>query len=230
MGRQRLILVALCALCGICLVAAAIVPTYDAKQDTRGSSPVEVATPSASPTQTPIQSPSATATQSPKPPWEFGAASLSIPAAAVNGEITPYTQAEKDANGGVEPPGMFAISWDTTIPDSELSSSTMNTIYLYCHSWIKEAICNDVRKLQPGATATIDSTATDGSKETLDFVMSQPVFTVSKPDYATDPRVGLVDQCRLVVVSCYRPDDYPEDASTVENVIAIFERSSPTCG
>jgi len=177
---------------------------------------------------TPTPTRSATPTPTPKPPWQFGSATLSIPAAGVNQSITPYTQADIDANGGVEPPDMAAISWDTTIPGSKLSVTTTNTIYLYGHWWIEPAVFNDVWKLQPGAAASITSTAADGSVEVLDFVMNEPTFTVMKPDFDSDARVTPVDRCRLVVVSCYRPDGYDPQSKTVESVVAIFQR--PACG
>lgn len=122
-------------------------------------------------------------------------------------------------NGAVEPAEMDTISWYSGIPGGILSRFATNTVYVYGHSWIVDAIFNNVRKMTPGCEVII----TTQNGETLTYVMTEEVFSVMKSELSSDPRVTKAQAGRLVLVSCYRPDGYDPNAATVENVVAVLQ-------
>ena len=155
----------------------------------------------------------------PTEPWSFTSASLSIPSVGINGEVSEYTQADAVRDDGVDPATLEMISWYSGIEGGILSASATNTTYLYGHSSVETAVFNDVRLMQPGATAVI----VNGSGETLTYVMTNPTFAVNKSELSSDTRVTEPKAGRLVLVSCYRPDSYDPNSATVQNVVAILQ-------
>ncbi|MGH7218573.1 MAG: class F sortase [Candidatus Microsaccharimonas sp.] len=196
---------------------------------TDGALPSPAATPRATVAPPPVvppttvPSPTPTPTSQPAEPWTFQGAQLDIPCVGISGPITEYTEAML-VDGAVEPATMDTISWYTGIPGGILSEAATNTNYVYGHSWIEPAIFNGVRQMTPGCEVII----TTGNGETLTYVMSEPVFSVMKPELSTDPRVTEAKAGRLVLVSCYRPDGYDPNAGTVENIVAVLQLVPPT--
>ena len=182
-----------------------------------GSPPATVAT--SSPSAKPVPQAAPVTVEK----WLFTSASLSIPSIGVNGEISEYTQADAVRNDGVDPPTTDTISWYSGIEGGVLSASATNTTYLYGHSSVGPAVFNDIRQMQPGAIAII----TTGSGETLTYVMSEPVFTVSKAELSSDARVTEPKAGRVLFISCNRPDGYDPDSATVENVVAALQLVQP---
>ena len=177
------------------------------------------------PTVTPLATnPTESPTSAVMTPWTFSSAHLSAPSIGLEGEISEYVFKVPDED--IDPPTDQTISWDSTIPGGTFSRNTANTVYLYGHSWLNPelypgvppAIFNNLRKLEPGATLQITTPT-----ETLTYVMQDPYFTVLKPDLVSDPRLKQATPGRLVLISCYRPDDYDPNSRTVENVVAVFQ-------
>lgn len=182
-------------------------------------SPVaEIPDRSAEPSPTVTPAPSETPPPPPAEPWSFKGAQLDIPCVGISGPITEYTDAML-VNGAVEPATMDMIAWYSGIPGGILSENATNTAYLYGHSWIYDAIFNNVRKMTPGCEVIL----TTGNGETLTYVMTESTFSVMKSELPYDPRIIEAKAGRLVLVSCYRPDGYDPNSGTVENVVAILQ-------
>ncbi len=212
----------------VVVLAVTVLSAVTATPTTDAELPLPAVTPRATVTPPPVVPPTTSASPTPTPtpqpaePWAFKGAQLDIPCVGISGPITEYTEAML-VDGAVEPATMDTISWYTGIPGGILSAAATNTNYVYGHSWIEPAIFNGVRQMTPGCEVII----TTGNGETLTYVMTEPVFSVLKPELSTDPRVTEAKAGRLVLVSCYRPDGYNPNAATVENVVAVLQLVPP---
>lgn len=93
------------------------------------------------------------------------------------------------------------------------------TSYCYGHSGVEYAVFNLMRTLEPGTNVILQLTTQNGDIYAYELLSS---FHVDKGLLGNDPRVteDVVD--RLVTVSCYRPDGYPVDQRTVDNIVGIW--------
>ncbi len=183
------------------------------------------ATPVAVPSPTPaapigLPAPSRTPSPTPTPECLPTSGTLRVPSVDIKGKIIEYTAKQAKAAGGVDPDRMDQIAWYSGVPGGTLSATATNTLYLYGHSNVGPAVFNDLRKLKPRATAVVRNDC----GQTVTFTMTEPVFTIRKPDLVSDPRITHAEAGRLLLISCYRPDGYDPQAVTVENVVAVLER------
>jgi hypothetical protein len=142
---------------------------------------------------------------------------LKVPSIGLDGSVSEYTQEMIDENDGFDPPELSMISWDTTIPDGLAGTDAANTVYLYGHSWVDEAVFNDLKNLQLGAVASIST-----ANGTLCYV-AQKTLRLNKAEYKTNDELTNAIPNRLVLVSCYRPAGYDPDAATVQNIVVVLQ-------
>ena len=136
--------------------------------------------------------------------------------------MSEYTQEMIDERGGFDPVGLATISWDTTIPDGLAGTDAANTVYLYGHTWVDEAVFNNLKDLQPGAVASIDT-----ANGTLCYV-TQKTLTLNKAEYKSNDELTNAIPNRLVLVSCYRPVGYDPGSATVQNIVVVLQLDQET--
>lgn len=178
----------------------------------------ETAAAASTPTRAPA--PSRTPSPTPTPECMPTSGTLRVPSVGIKGKIIEYTAEQAKAAGGVDPDRMDQIAWYSGVPGGTLAATAPNTLYLYGHSNVGPAVFNDLRKLKPGATAVVRNDC----GQTVTFTMTEPVFTIGKPDLVSDPRITHAEAGRLLLISCYRPDGYDPQAVTVDNVVAVLKR------
>ncbi|MEO6309189.1 MAG: class F sortase [Leifsonia sp.] len=142
---------------------------------------------------------------------------LRIPAIGVDGAVSEYSQQMIDDRGGFDPPELSTISWDTTITGGTAGTDAINTVYLYGHSWVDEAVFNGIRVMKAGDVAGIDT-----ANGTLCYV-TQKTLTLNKGEYKNNDELTDAIPNRLVLVSCYRPVGYDPNSATVKNIVAVLQ-------
>ena len=194
----------MCALSLVGCAALAPVP---------GTAPSAVPTPTNRvPPTSPSAAPAADVVVQASAPLKLRVASIGL-----DGAVSEYNQEMIDERGGFDPPELSTISWDTTIPDGLAGTDAANTVYLYGHTWIDEAVFNGLKDLQPGAVASIDT-----ANGTLCYV-AQKTIKLNKAEYKTNDELTDAIPNRLVLVSCYRPVGYDPDAATVQNIVVVLQ-------
>lgn len=168
--------------------------------------------------------------------WIYDDPSLRDPKAHIvdvlGATVTPYSDAMVAQHGGVEPDGPWQIA-DWTgggQPGAAASPSDDKidgTTFLYGHSAPYEAIFNVVRTLKNGTLIVIETA--DGSFYYYEVTKN---YTVDKLDLKNDPVASIDEEGRLVLVSCYRPLGWDENAATTDNTVVIAELlyASPPSG
>lgn len=182
-------------------------------------------TPTAQPTETPTPTP----TPTPEPaPWVWAGAHLTIPAAEVDGEVTPYGRAELNPNGDVEPAGKWTISWYSGFYEEGIpsipSASAEEALYIFCHTYgFEPAACNKMPGLQPGAEAIL----ANGNGERITYVMESS-FTIHRDDFRSDERVysPTPRPDTLVMVTCDGTGPRDADGRTLYRIVTIFMQVS----
>ena len=147
---------------------------------------------------------------------------LRVASIGLDGAVSEYTQEMIDERGGFDPVGLATISWDTTIPDGLAGTDATNTVYLYGHTWVDEAVFNNLKDLQPGAVASIDT-----ANGTLCYV-TQKTLTLNKAEYKSNDELTNAIPNRLVLVSCYRPVGYDPGSATVQNIVVVLQLDQET--
>lgn len=142
---------------------------------------------------------------------------LRIPVIGVDGAVSEYSQQMIDDRGGFDPIELTTISWDTTIIGGTAGTDSINTTYLYGHSWVDSAVFNGLKEMKAGDVAGIDT-----ANGTLCYV-TQKTLTLMKAEYKTNDEMTDVIPNRLVLVSCYRPTGYDPNAATVKNIVAVLQ-------
>ena len=142
---------------------------------------------------------------------------LRVPSVGLDGAVSVYTQSMIDERDGFDPPEMSTISWDSTILGGLAGTDSVNTVYLYGHSWVGAAAFNGLRDVQPGAVAAVDT-----ANGTLCYV-AQRSLTLDKAAYKVDPELVRVVPGRLVLATCYRPADYDPGSATVQNIAVVLQ-------
>ena len=142
---------------------------------------------------------------------------LRVVSIGLDGAVSEYNQEMIDERGGFDPVELSTISWDTTIAGGLAGTDATNTVYLYGHTWIDEAVFNGLKDLQPGAVASIDT-----AKGTLCYV-AQKTLKLNKAEYKTNDELTNAIPNRLVLVSCYRPAGYDPGAATVQNIVVVLQ-------
>ena len=190
-----------------------------------------VATPRPSATSTPTATPTPTPAPEPEPvPWSFQGVHLTVPAAGVDGEVTPYGFGDLTPEGDVYPPDKWAISWYSGFFEEGVlsipSAQANDTVYFFCHTYQHEpAACNNMPLLQPGAEAIV----TNGNGgEQLTYVM-QSSFPIDREAFKSDDRVYNSEPApgRLVIVTC--DGDGPRDGNgrTINRIVTVFQLVEP---
>lgn len=142
---------------------------------------------------------------------------LQVPVIGLDGAVSEYTQAMIDNRGGYEPPELSSISWDTTILGGLAGTDSMNTLYLYGHSWTEPAVFNGLKDLHVGDVASIST-----ANGKLCYV-AQKTLKLNKSEYKSNEELTNSISNRLVLVSCYRPVGYDPNSATVQNVVVILQ-------
>lgn len=142
---------------------------------------------------------------------------LRVPVIGVDGAVSEYSQQMINARGGFDPPELSIISWDTTIQGGTAGTDSINTVYLYGHSWVDEAVFNGIRVMKAGDVAGIDT-----ANGTLCYV-TQKTLTLDKAEYKHNDELTDAIPNRLVLVSCYRPVGYDPNSATVKNIVAVLQ-------
>lgn len=190
-----------------------------------------VVTPRPTATPTPTTTPTPAPTPEPEPaPWSFQGVHLTVPAAGVDGEVTPYGHGDLTSEGDVDPPGKWAISWYSGFYEEGVlsipSAQANDTVYFFCHTYQNEpAACNNMPSLQPGAEAIV----TNGNAgEQLTYVM-QSSFPIDRDAFKSDDRVYNSEPApgRLVIVTC--DGDGPRDGNgrTINRIVTVFQLVEP---
>jgi hypothetical protein len=94
------------------------------------------------------------------------------------------------------------------------------TSYCYGHSWTTDAVFNLLITLTPGTSVILQVTTENGYIYAYELEDS---FHVLKGQLGNDPRVVQDVVNRMVTVSCYRPDGYPPNQATVDNIVGIWK-------
>lgn len=122
-----------------------------------------------------------------------------------------------EERGGFDPSELTTISWDTTISGGTAGTDSTNTVYLYGHSAVESAVFNDLKDMAPGAVASVDT-----ANGRLCYV-EQKALQLNKSEYKNNDELTNAIPNRLVLVSCYRPDDYDPNAATVQNIVVVMQ-------
>ena len=142
---------------------------------------------------------------------------LRVPSIGIDGPVLEYTQTMIDELGGFDPPELTTISWDTTIPGGLAGTDATNTLYLYGHSSVNEAVFNGLQDVPSGAVASIDT-----ANGRLCYV-EQKALKLAKAEYKYNDELTDAIPNRLVLVSCYRPVGYDPNAATVQNIVLVLQ-------
>ena len=142
---------------------------------------------------------------------------LRVPSIGIDGAVFEYTQTMIDELGGFDPPELTTISWDTTIPGGLAGTDATNTLYLYGHSSVNEAVFNGLQDVPSGAVASIDT-----ANGRLCYV-EQKALKLAKAEYKYNDELTDAIPNRLVLVSCYRPVGYDPNAATVQNIVLVLQ-------
>ena len=142
---------------------------------------------------------------------------LRVPSLGIDGAVSEYTQTMIDELGGFDPPELSTISWDTTIPGGLAGTDATNTLYLYGHSSVNEAVFNDLQDVASGAVASVDT-----ANGRLCYV-EQKSLQLAKAEYKYNDELTDAIPNRLVLVSCYRPVGYDPNAATVQNIVLVLQ-------
>jgi hypothetical protein len=158
----------------------------------------------------------------------------------IQGSISEYTNEMVANNHGVVTPAKLNdIAWwsgggepgvtPANTPPRPVPSNPNEkvaprfTTYAYGHSWIKDAIFNLLRTLEPGPSVMLQVTTADGHQYAYQLISS---FHVAKTQLGNDPRVNEDVVNRFVTISCYRPDGYPANQGTVDNMVGIWQMTT----
>lgn len=141
---------------------------------------------------------------------------LRVPAIGLDGPVSEYTQQMIDRLGGFDPPELTTISWDTTIAGGLAGTDSSNTVYLYGHSWVDDAVFNRLKDMVPGDVASIDT-----AEGRLCYVQ-QKSLKLDKAEYKNNDELTDAIPNRLVLVSCYRPVGYDPNQATVQNIVSVL--------
>jgi LPXTG-site transpeptidase (sortase) family protein len=127
----------------------------------------------------------------------------------------------------VDPPLAEVVYWQRGGLDGVANGDTPGlesngTVYLYGHAGATGAVFNALPSLNPGDTTEV---------ATVNGVITyrvEDVFTVSKRDYPTDPRVTEQAGGRLLLVSCDHSGGAPvaKGGYAVNNVVARLQAES----
>ena len=127
-------------------------------------------------------------------------------------------------SGGGEPGATLANAPPRPVPSNPNEKVAPRfTTYAYGHSWIKDAIFNLLRTLEPGPGVILQVTTADGHQYAYQLISS---FHVAKTQLGNDPRVIEDVVNRFVTISCYRPDGYPANQGTVDNMVGIWQMTT----
>ncbi len=145
--------------------------------------------------------------------------------AASKGEVVPRSLSEIACWSGGGLPGSNA---ENTPPRPIPSNPKQKvpprfTSYCYGHSWIYDAVFNLLRTLTPGTNVILQVTTENGYIYAYQLINS---FHVPKGQLSNDPRVIDDVVNRMVLVSCYRPDGYPKNRDTTDNVVGIWRMTN----
>jgi hypothetical protein len=142
---------------------------------------------------------------------------LRVPSIGIDGAVSKYTQTMIDELGGFDPPELTTISWDTTIAGGLAGTDATNTLYLYGHSSVNDAVFNDLQDVASGAVASVDT-----ANGRLCYV-EQKSLKLAKAEYKYNDELTDAIPNRLVLVSCYRPVGYDPNAATVQNIVLVLQ-------
>lgn len=142
---------------------------------------------------------------------------LRVPSIGIDGAVSEYTQSMIDELGGFDPPELTTISWDTTIVGGVAGTDATNTLYLYGHSSVNDAVFNDLQDVAAGAVASVDT-----ANGRLCYV-EQKSLKLAKAEYKYNDELTDAIPNRLVLVSCYRPVGYDPNAATVQNIVLVLQ-------
>ena len=142
---------------------------------------------------------------------------LRIPAISLDDAVSEYDQQMIDDRGGFDPPALTTIAWDTTILGGLAGTDSTNTVYLYGHSWVTNAVFNGLKDMQSGDLAAVDT-----ANGTLCYA-AQKTLKLDKAEYKTNDELTDAIPNRLVLVSCYRPVGYDPDSATVKNIVVVLQ-------
>ncbi len=147
---------------------------------------------------------------------------LTAPRIGLDASVDEYSKAtleqrtRQTGRTGVYPPMLDRVSWwsgnNAGIPGTDAT----NTVYFYGHTWREPAVFNRIKELRFGD----DVYVTTGNGR-LHYVVVEEPFTVSKPDFSSDPRVTLAKAGRLIMVGCYR--ETGKEFKTTENVVVALQ-------
>ena len=133
------------------------------------------------------------------------------------GEVVPSTLDNVAYWSGGGRPG--ATRANTDAPSPELFYFTT---FLYGHSWIHDAVFNELRKessVPIGCTVIL--WMSDGGKYT--YQTTDRLDPIEKGHLFEDLDVNNDTVGRLVLISCYRPDGYPDGLATTQNIVVIAQ-------
>lgn len=142
---------------------------------------------------------------------------LRVPAIALDGAVSEYSQQMIDDRGGFDPATLSTIAWDTTIQGGLAGTDSVNTVYLYGHSWVDPAVFNNLKEMKAGDVAAVDT-----ANGTLCY-LAQKTLTLDKAEYKSNDELTNAIPNRLVLVSCYRPVGYDPNAATVKNIVVVLQ-------
>lgn len=142
-----------------------------------------------------------------------------------HGVVTPATLNDIAWwSGGGEPGATPANTPPRPVPSNPNEKVAPRfTTYSYGHSWIEDAIFNLLRTLEPGPGVILQVTTADGHQYAYQLISS---FHVAKTQLGNDPRVNEDVVNRFVTISCYRPDGYPANQGTVDNMVGIWQMTT----
>lgn len=119
--------------------------------------------------------------------------------------------------------GLPGSNQSNTPPRPASSNAPQFTSYCYGHSWVSNAVFNSLRSLTPGTSVILQVTTANGYIYAYELLSS---FHVPKGQLGNDPRVVQDVVNRMVTVSCYRPDGYPPNQATVDNIVGIWQMTA----
>lgn len=131
--------------------------------------------------------------------------------------MSQYSRKMIDDRGGFDPPTLSSISWDTTIAGGLAGTDSINTVYLYGHSWVDTAVFNGLKDMHAGDVAAVDT-----ANGTLCYI-AQKSLTLNKSEYKNNDELTNAIPNRLVLVSCYRPVGYDPNSATVKNIVVVLQ-------
>jgi LPXTG-site transpeptidase (sortase) family protein len=139
---------------------------------------------------------------------------LEVPTLGLSAAVRASTAAEVAAAGGaVHPTTLWEVVWwsEGGAPGTDAD----NTVYLYGHTWREPAVFNGLRRLHRG-----DEVRVVTAHGVLRYLVDD-VFTVTKADFPTAPKVSAVVPGRLLLVGCFRQTG--GEVATTRNLVVTAQ-------